>query len=466
MTQSTASELQPRNAFSTTRPTSRRWLSAVLTSLSLAWMMPGPVAAQTPNAQLLDQIIAVVNDDIILQSELAQRVRQAEQELRGQNIRIPDQDELVEKVLDQMVMQRLQMQRVKQLGLRASDQEVFERMQQIASRNNLTLDQLRDNLNRQQSDGFTQFREQIREQLLFQKLQETEVLARTQVTESEVDRYLQRQALTDTAYEYRLRHLLVSLSEGPTAEQRDEARQKIERLRQQVTDGQSFQSVAAKASDGQKALQGGDLGWLTQDQIPTFFSAVATQLQPGEVSDVIRSPVGYHLIKLEDKRRTDEKALVDEYRLHRFLLLSQDAEKASEPPQSLVDLSESIDSIHAFEALKTEYSDMPESTNARSDLGWQTLDDMSVTHARLIEQLSPGEAARPYATDEGWVILYLDQQRQRDPAEQDKRKQATETLRRQKANESFDVWLRRMKDQAIIDIRLDKLRTSEDASDS
>jgi peptidyl-prolyl cis-trans isomerase SurA len=460
MTQSTASVFQPRKVF----PTSRRWLSVALASLSLAWMMPGPVAAQTQNAQLLDQIIAVVNNDIILQSELALRVRQAEQELRAQNIRIPGQNELVEKVLDQMVMQRLQMQRVKQLGLRASDQEVFERMQQIASRNNLTLDQLRDNLNRQQSEGFAQFRERIREQLLFQKLQETEVLARTQVTESEVERYLQRQALIDTAYEYRLRHLLVSLPEAPTAEQRETARQKIERLRQQVTDGQSFQSVAAKASDGQKALQGGDLGWLTQDQIPTFFSAVTTQLQPDEVSDIIRSPVGYHLIKLEDKRRTDEKTLVDEYRLHRFLLLSQDAESASEPPQSLIELSESIHSIDAFEALKTEYSDMPESTNARSDLGWQTLDDLSVTHARLVEQLSPGEAARPYATDEGWVILYLDQKRQSDPAEQDKRKQATETLRRQKANESFDVWLRRMKDQAIIDIRLDKLQTSEGTS--
>ncbi|KUJ72198.1 molecular chaperone SurA [Thiomicrospira sp. WB1] len=431
-------------------------MAACLTTLLLIGSVPASASAQ--NTQLLDQIIAVVNDEIILQSELAQRVAQARQDLRRQNIAMPSQRELVEKVLDRMILQRLQMQRVQQLGLQVGDQAVLEQMQQIARQNNVTLAQLRDNLNRQQPQGFAQFRERIREQMLFQKLQETEVLARTQVTENEIERYLQRQALIDTAYEYRLRHLLISLPEAPTTEERDQARQEIEQLRQSILQGQSFESVAASSSDGQNALEGGDLGWLTQDQIPTFFTAVATQLQSGEVSDIIRSPVGYHLIKLEDKRRTDDQALVDQYRLHRFLILSDDAAKQSKPPQSLVEVAQGIGSLADFETLKGDYPDMPASVNANSDMGWLTLDELSVTHARLVEQLSPGEAARPYATQEGWEILYLDQTRQTDPNAQDQRQQAIETLRRQKANESFDVWLRRLKDQAIIDIRLDKLR--------
>mgnify|MGYP006275917181 FL=1 len=440
----------------------RPWFAGLaLAALALSWA-PAAHSDQTAQSQaqgqLLDQIIAVVNDDIILQSELGQRFQQAQQELRAQNINLPDRDTLIEKVLDQMILEKLQMQRVAQMNLQVTDQALFEQMQSIARENNLTLAQLRDNLNQNQNQGFAQFREQIRQQMLFQQLQEREVLARTQVTENEVAHYLQRQALSDNSYAYRLQHLLISLPEAPTAQKRAQARQKAEKLRQQILDGDPFSKVAAAHSDGQKALQGGDLGWMTQDKIPTFFSAVVTQLTPGAVSDLIRSPLGYHLIKLQDKRRVDQKPLQKQYRLHQFLLLSDQAMQAEKPPQTLVEVAQSIDSVQAFNALKTTYTDMPASVNANTDLGWLTPDQLSVTHARLIEQLSPGEAARPFATDEGWMIVYLDQVRTQDPNAQDKRKKAIETLRRQKANESFEVWLRRLKDQAMIDIRLDKLK--------
>ncbi|MGC9386139.1 MAG: peptidylprolyl isomerase [Hydrogenovibrio sp.] len=401
---------------------------------------------------LLDRVVAVVNDDIILKSELDYETALAEQELRTRNIDIADQDELQLKVLDRMVIETLQLQQIKQMGLKVSDEELLTQIQEIAEQNNLTIMALRDRLNYSAPNGFEDFRERIRKQMLFQKLREAEVLSKTQVTEDEINNFIQRQKLIENSDEYRLKHILVSLPESATPAQRDEARAQAESILQKLQQGEDFGQVAVRFSDGNKALQGGDLGWLTHDQIPTFFAKSVSRLKPGQISDIIRSPVGFHIIKL-DGQRNQNSQLVKQYHVYRFILLSDDAKNAGQPSNTLISLANSIDSLEKFKQLNDQYSDIPASVNANGNLGWQTAREMPADYFTAIAPLEPGQTARPFATDEGWVILYLDGIREQDKALDDKRQHAMETLRMKKANESFEIWLRRLRDEALVDIR-------------
>ncbi|MDX1796201.1 MAG: peptidylprolyl isomerase [Hydrogenovibrio sp.] len=413
-----------------------------------------PVTANAEEqGKLLDRIVAIVNDEIILKSELDRQTLQAVKELRARHVTLPDEDQLQRKVLDKMIMEKLQMQKIKARGLQIQDEELLTQIQQIAKRNNLTVLELRDRLNLSEPDGFKHFRENIRRQMLFQKLRQVEVLAKTQVTEDEVTNYLQRQKLVQNNSEYHLGHIMVGLPESATPAQRDEAKQKAQTILDKLREGEDFSQMAVRYSEGSKALNGGDLGWLTPDQIPTFFAQTIDNLKVGQISNLIRSPVGYHIIKLLGKRDKNSE-LVKQYHLYRFILLSEGAKKQATPPKALVQLAQQIKSLADFKRLNEKYSDIPASVNAHGNLGWQTIQQMPLSYAQALADVKPGQAAKPFATDQGWVMLYLDGVREQDLNAANKRKQAMEALRMKKANESYEIWLRRLKDDAIIDIRL------------
>lgn len=423
-------------------------------SLSLLWpIWPNAQANETQNGELLDRIIAVVNDKIILKTELDMRMIQAREELRTRNINVADMDGLANKVLDTMILEELQKERIDQRGIKVSDEELLEQIREIAEENNLTVITLRDRLNLSQPKGFAKFREQLRDKMQFQKLREIEVIAKTQVTEDEIDNYIQRQNLVQNSTEYNLGHIMVNLPDSATPAQRDASRSKANEILQKLRQGEDFSQMAVRYSDGSKALQGGDLGWLGLDQIPTFFSPVVQDMEIGQISDLVRSPVGFHILKLQGKRNKDSD-IVKQYHLYRFILLSDKAKDAKEPPQALIDLANRIDSLEAFKALNKEYSDIPASVNANGNLGWQTLQEMPLDYYNAVLELQPGQAAKPIATEQGWEIIYLDAIRDQDMALANKRKQAMQTLRMKKANETYEIWLRRLKDEALIDIRL------------
>lgn len=425
----------------------------IILTMGLSLLAPNIQANETGNGELLDRIIAVVNDKIILKTELDMRMFQAQEELRTRNIRVSDMNGLAKKVLDTMILEELQMERIDQRGIKVSDEELLGQIRDIAEENNLTVIELRDRLNLSQPKGFAKFREQLREKMLFQKLREIEVIAKTQVTEDEINNYIQRQNLVQNNTEYHLGHIMVNLPDSATPVQRDTSRKKAEEILQKLRQGEDFSQMAVRYSDGSKALQGGDLGWLTLDQIPTFFAPAMQKLDEGQISDLIRSPVGFHILKLKGKRNKDSD-MVKQYHLYRFILLSDKAKEASEPPQALIDLAKGIDSLEAFKALNKEYSDIPASVNANGNLGWQTLQEMPLAYYNAVLELQPGQAARPIATEQGWEIIYLDAIRNQDMALANKRKQAMQTLRMKKANETYEIWLRRLKDEALIDIRL------------
>ncbi|HIQ40274.1 MAG TPA: peptidylprolyl isomerase [Sulfurivirga caldicuralii] len=254
-------------------------------------------------AQLLERIVAVVEDQPILQSELDQAISATLSQLRQRGITPPPADVLRKRVLEQLILEKIQLLRAKQRGIQVSDDEVNAQLQQIAAQNGLTLAQLQQMLDEQQPGGFAQLRESVHKRLTIEKLRHIEVVSRIQVTENDVDQFLKQQAGGNLT-RYKLRHILIALPSAPTQEQVAEAQAKAEQLYQQVQNGADFSALAVQHSQGQYALQGGDLGWRSENELPDLFLDALDKLQPGMVTPPLKSPSGYHLLKLEEKGNT------------------------------------------------------------------------------------------------------------------------------------------------------------------
>ena len=425
----------------------RSTLFTLLASLSL--VQANSVFAQE---QMLDKVIAVVNEEIILKSELAAKVYEQANTMAAQNIPVTDADALARKVLDNMILEKLQLQRAAQLGIQANDEEINAQLQKIADENKISMFELRNRLNLQSPNGFLNLRAQIKQQIVIQKLREKEIISQAFVTESEIENYLKRDALEKSKKEYRLSHILISLPESSTPKQRETALQKIKNIKQRAEAGEVFSRLAVKYSDGSKALLGGDLGWLSEQQVPSFFTSALANLKRGEVSDIIQSPSGFHLIQLVNSRDSGNDKIKTEYNLFRFIVLSDDVD-ANNVPKNLVEITQQMDSIQDFQALFKKFPDIPEEVNKDSDLGWRTLDRIPTVIQADVAKMSPKTALPPLMTNNGWMLLYLDDVRETTESSDADRQQAIQTIRMRKANEMFDLWLRRMKDEAFIQIK-------------
>lgn len=271
-------------------------LAALGLALSLS-ISPLATAAVQP----LDRVVAVVNDDAIMSSDLDQRVSQVRQQMQSRNIGMPDQNELREQVLSRMITEQIELQMAQRANLSVSDSDLNQAMRGVAQRNNMTLEQFADRVE-QEGMSYAQVREQVRRELLITQVQQRSVASQVNISDREVDQYL-KQAGSNANTQYHLAHILISVPQAPTPQQAEAARQKAEQLRKEITSGRAkFQEVAAAQSDGPQALDGGDLGWRSGAEMPSIFDDVVPGLSVGEVSEPIRSPSGYHLITLLDKR--------------------------------------------------------------------------------------------------------------------------------------------------------------------
>lgn len=273
---------------------------------SLLWLL----ALSTHAAQLLDRIVAVVEDQPILQSELDAATQETLQQLRQKGITPPPLSVLRKRVLDQLILEKIQLLRAQQRGIQVTDDEVNARLQQIAAQNGLTLDQLQQVLDAQEPGAFARLRDTLRKQLTLEKLRQIEVVSRVQVTQSDVDQLLKQQA-GGSLTRYKLRHILIALPSAPTKDQIAAAKAKAEKLYQQLKNGADFATLAVRHSQGQFALKGGELGWRNENELPDLFLHALTKMQPGQVSPPLKSPSGYHLLKLEDKQSTVQASETD-----------------------------------------------------------------------------------------------------------------------------------------------------------
>ncbi|HIE39906.1 MAG TPA: molecular chaperone SurA [Thiomicrorhabdus sp.] len=410
-----------------------------------------PLAAQADT--LIDRIVAIVNSDVILKSELNEKMLSQQQALASQGIPIPSADILQQKVLDSLILEKLQLERAKQLGIEIPDEQITEQLENIAKQNNMSVIALRKRLNLEKPNGFNTLRNQIKTQLTIKKVREVEILSQIQVSESEIKNLINRQALKHTRESLQLGHILIELPSSPTPQQRQAALEKAEQIHQRLEAGEDFRKLAVQYSDRSNALKGGELGWLKPSEIPSFFNEAIAGLSPGDISPVIQSPNGFHIVKLMDKKEAGVATNTQMYHLHRFILPSDDALQ-QEKPKELSKLVASLHSIDDFHALKAYFPEIPNEINQHSDLGWRLLNEFPEALQEKITTLQPNQALEPLPTQQGWMVLFLEAVKSIPIHSDHLQQQAMQEIRMRKSSEMFERWLQRLKDEAFIEIKL------------
>lgn len=426
-----------------------RPMSRVFCALLLIALPCSHVAAGEP----LDRIIAVVNDGVVLQSELDQAMELAEQQIRARGLALPPESALRPQVLERLLLVRLQTQRAAQAGIRVDDRELNDVLTGIARQNGMSLAQFAEELRRDGTDFLT-VREQVRDEVLITRIRQREVESRVIVTDQDIDLFLSSQPVNPDL-EYRLSHILVAIPDGANTEQRAAARKRIDALRKQIVEqGKDFAQVAIASSDGQQALAGGDLDWRRADALPSLFANAAASLAEGEVSAVLEASSGYHLIRLAGVRGGEPRQQVTESRA-RHLLIQTNAVRSEEQARLLArDLHARLLKGEKIDTLAAQYSDDPGSKNNGGDLGFQPPGVFVPEFQMRIDALKPGELSDPFRSQFGWHIAQLVERRTRDVTVEARRARAQAAIQNRKATEEYEVWLRRLRDEAYIEYRL------------
>lgn len=404
----------------------------------------------------LDRVVAIVNDDVITELELATEVKMIKKQLRSQNTRMPPDDVLQPQVLDRMVLRRIQLQLASKAHIRVDDDTLNRTLESIARQNNLSLMEFRTVL---ESEGmqYQKFRENMREEIIINRLQKRQVHDRINITPQEVDAYLANRALqSGTQYEYNLGHILISVPEAASPELIATARQKAEKVVADLQAGADFAQTAIAVSDGRQALEGGSLGWREISSLPTLFADWVLDREEGEISEPIRSPSGFHIIKMLGKRSNQPQTLVKQTHA-RHILLRPDGPgpiQDNRTRQAIEELKLRIESGEDFAELAKANSDDPGSGANGGDLGWVNPGTMVAPFENAMNALPVGKISKPVKTQFGWHIIEVLERREQDMTEEVQRSKARESIRASKLDPAMQAWTRRLRDEAFVEIRL------------
>lgn len=421
--------------------------------LWLALVFAAPLWAQAFPIEL-DRILAVVNDDIIMQSELDTAMRTIAQQLEQQGRPVPPASVLERQVLERLIIMRLQLQLANSTGIRVDDETLNRTIQNIAAQNGLTLSAFRDVLER---DGFSfaKFREDVRNEIIISRLQQRQVINRISVSEQEVDNFLSNQETQGRqSAKYRLAHILLAVPEGASPEQIQEARAKAQQVYDELLAGADFAAKAAAVSAGQQALEGGDLGWREAGQIPTLFVDSVLKMKPGEISAPIRSPGGFHIVKLVDVQDSAKHIITQTHARH-ILIRPNEVVSEADARTRLEQLRERVLAGADFADLARAHSEDSGSAAKGGDLGWVNPGTMVPRFEEAMNQLEPGTVSEPFETEFGWHIVQVLERREHDSTEEVNRSRARELIRQRKAEEELELWLRRLRDEAYVEYRLE-----------
>ncbi len=407
----------------------------------------------------LESIVAIVNNDVITSGELKRKTREVEERLRLNKTTPPPTETLRQQVLESLITQRLQLQLAKRMGIHVDDEVLNRAMRNIAARNNLTLEQFREVLER---DGFDylQFRESLRNDIIINRLRQRQVDNRITVSEEEIENFLanlKAQGATDQVYHFR--HILIAVPEAAKPEQIQAARKKAEAVLERLRAGADFAQMAVSVSDDALALEGGDLGWRRAGQLPTLFADMAVKMQPGEVSDLIRSPSGFHIVKLEEKR-DEQSQLITQTRARHILMRPTELLSKEEVENRLRQLKQRIEAGDDFAELARSHSEDPASAAAGGDLGWIDPGTMVPEFEQQMSKLKPGEISEPFQSRFGWHIVQVLERRTHDDQGKTQRSKVRELIRQRKIEQETQNWLRQLRDEAYVENRLVR-QTSE-----
>lgn len=401
----------------------------------------------------VDRIIAVVNDEVITERELAARVDFALRQLRQQGTPPPPREVLERQLLERSINDRVQVQHARDIGLRIDDAELDRALARIAEQNKMTPSQLREVLAKD-NVPFDKFREDIRNEITLSRLREREVAQKIVVTDAEVDNFIRGQQAQPGRDEFNVSHILVAVPENSSPEQLQARRDRAEQALAQIKGGMDFRQVAAAYSDGPEALQGGLIGWREADRLPVLFVEALRPLQAGQLSELLRSPNGFHILRLNERRGGAAPVLVQQTRARHILIKTNELVSESEARNRLLSLKERLDNKADFAELARARSE-DTSASRGGDLNWLSPGDTVPEFEQAMNALQPGEISPPVRSPFGWHLIQVLERRTQDMTQEGQRMNARKALRDRKTDEAYQEWVRQLRDRAYVEQRLD-----------
>jgi peptidyl-prolyl cis-trans isomerase SurA len=431
----------------------RNPLFGALILSSLAFQAGAQTRDLATGGVLLDRVAAVVNEGVVLQSELDEQVTMITRRLEKQQTQLPPANVLRQQILERLVIQEVQLQRAERAGIKVPDEVLNESLKDVAARNNMTLDQLPRALE-SQGINYAAYRDSIRKEMTIQMLRQRDVLARIIVTPREIDHYLEKQQESRENSEYNVSHILLSLPEAASPGQLEEVQQRATDIVQRAREGEDFAQLAVSYSNSQTALEGGQLGWRKSAQLPTFIAELVSGMQTGQVSDPVRTPSGFHIIRLNDQRGAEEQVMINQVHVRHILMRTNELQDDETVRQKLTKLRERILAGEDFAGLAATTSEDTTSAAEGGDLDWQGPKTFVPDFERVIDGLEENEISEPFKTQYGWHIAQLLGRRVHDNTDEVRRQHAFNTLRESKADEETELWLRRLRDEAFIEYKM------------
>lgn len=414
-----------------------------------------PQPAASTRIALVDRIVAVVNKEVITEYELAERLNRIRKDLQRRGTSFPDRGEIEHQVLERLIIEKAQLQFARETGLRVDDLELDRTVGRVAEGNKLSLTAFRQML---EGDAipFDVFREELRGEILITRLREREVTSKITVSEGEIETFLIEQSeRKGAATEYNVAHILVRLPERASPEQLDTRRARAEEAIKRLRDGADFAQLAAAYSDAPDALQGGVMGWRSQERLPELFAEALTKLKPGDVSNVLRSPAGFHVLKVLGLRGAGAPQLVEQVHVRHILVRTNELVSEDEARRKLSNLRERIVNGVNFAELARLNSD-DGSASRGGDLGWVHAGDTVPEFERAFAELKPMEVSQPVKTPFGWHLIQMIERRTSDMSSERRRVEARKALRERKGDEAYQEWLRQLRDRAYVELRLEE----------
>ena len=436
---------------------SRRRSQALVAACAITALCASGAVARTAAGAELDRVVAVVNDDIIALSELETRLARVRDQLRQSGTALPPDDALRRQVLERLILLRLQLQLAHDSGIRIDDGRLNQTVLRIAQQNNLSLREFRDALQRDGFD-FATFREEVRDDIMIAEVRRRRVENQINISQRDIDDYLAMMESRGTEadrHRFLIGHILIAVPDGATTEEIESARSRVERVLGEIRGGADFANMAVTHSDGQQALEGGNLGWRQASDLPTILADAVLGLEVGEVSEPVRSPSGFHLVKLVEKRGSERTMIRQTHARHILVALDQltDDEEAE---RQLSALRERIVNGEDLGELARVHSDDSGSASKGGDLGWVDLGNTVPAFERVMDSTEPGNVSEPFKTQFGWHIVQVLERRERDGTEVSRQAEARRKLRIRKIEENTETWIRRVRDEAYVEYRLDE----------
>ena len=430
----------------------RHLLAACLFGAALAAGTLGVQAAELAHqGELLDRIVAVVNDGVVLQSDLDALTAQITARLRAQNVALPPENVLRSQVLDQLITEEIESQRANRAGIKVSDEQVNGALQQIAKQQNVSFEDLPARL-AQDGIDYTYYRDQLKREIAREILQQQDVIQHIVITPRELDQYIANQQNTVSGlYEYNASNILVAIAQDASPDQIAKASALAHDIDERARRGEDFAKLAVTYSQAETALQGGALGWRKGSELPTFLADVIARLKPGAVSDVIRTSTGFHIVKLNDRRASGGQQIVQQVHLRHILLKPTELVDDATVQQKLARMrAQVLAGKEDFAVLARTSSQDPGSAVNGGDLGWSELSAYDPAFSAVAATLKDGQISQPFHTQFGWHIVQMLGRRDFDNTHDAQRERAFEALRNSRVDEATELWLQQLRDGAYV----------------